>query len=832
MPGAASAATVTLPDLQVKVPTGNISIGTNPDTGHRQLQFTHITWDAGTGPFAIQPSYSASSDLSSFSQVLYNSPSPGAWTVDHRVQLGVDGIFEPPSDYRYPLTRFSLDSVGPGGANGSVLRVSPKVDYCITGDTYVGGVANTPETTSPPQSDCAGPNLLLGWSVGWGDQYDQTDNGQPIDLTGVANGTYVLHAVVDPQHVFTESDRNNDVTDTTITISNDQVTVLSQSHPRVVPPTVSVTSPASGVSVHGTVTLEASATATAPSAVSAVQYLLDGVALGPKITVAPFRFAWASGPNAGTHSVSAQVFDTSGSVATATPITVHVTRTTPAGLGVDALVTSNGHGVVRAVGLTTSSAPETIVALCALDGPSGARQWVTVSGAGLAWHLARRSNAQAGDAEIWTATSSKLLSRSTVISTPHVGGYAQKLTVMAYAHAAGPASTGASSAAVGAPIVRLVTKFAGSIVVAVGSDWDHAIARTPALGQTIWRQWVDAGDGDTFWVQGPPSTTSSIGARVAVSDSAPATDRYDMVSVEVRAASQPAPSVAIASPAPGEVVSGRSPVAIAVRDGFTLRSLRISVDGRRSTAAVRGAQFWSTTIGTSAITNGRHVIVASGTDSLGRTMSSSVVVLVANPRPAMTCFVLSAIKSAGGLRRATLRALRVSAPGERLVAIVRGAPGIHPPVITSWPRFPWRLLVSSSGPAGSVSAFSASAPAHEGTVAVTAVGAGAVALTVFAIEGTGPIGSVASRSSATGGTLAMRTREPTSLILAAGVSARYRVPFGWVSLSSVPVGAVTSWVQYTNVPVRSAGTNVLATQASRARGPWAAIVVELPGDDG
>ena len=76
-----SATAITLPDLQVLVPTDAISIGTNPSTGHRQLQFTHVTWDAGTGPFAIQPAYDAASGLSSFRQVLYRSAGPGRWAA-------------------------------------------------------------------------------------------------------------------------------------------------------------------------------------------------------------------------------------------------------------------------------------------------------------------------------------------------------------------------------------------------------------------------------------------------------------------------------------------------------------------------------------------------------------------------------------------------------------------------------------------------------------------------------------------------------------------------------------------------------------------------------
>ncbi len=57
------------------------------------------------------------------------------------------------------------------------------------------------------------------------------------------------------------------------------------------------------------------------------------------------------------------------------------------------------------------------------DGPSGAgRQTVTVSGGGLTWTLVKRSNAQSGDAEIWTAQAANTLTNVTVTSTPATGG--------------------------------------------------------------------------------------------------------------------------------------------------------------------------------------------------------------------------------------------------------------------------------------------------------------------------------------------------------------------------------------------------------------------------
>ena len=69
---------VTMPDMQIKVPTNAISIGTNSGTGHRQLQFTHITWDAGTGPFEIDPMYNSSTGTATFTQAIYRSTSPGS----------------------------------------------------------------------------------------------------------------------------------------------------------------------------------------------------------------------------------------------------------------------------------------------------------------------------------------------------------------------------------------------------------------------------------------------------------------------------------------------------------------------------------------------------------------------------------------------------------------------------------------------------------------------------------------------------------------------------------------------------------------------------------
>lgn len=324
------ASNLTLPDMEIKVPTTAISIGTNPGNGDRQLQFTHITWDAGTGPFEIDPSYNSKTGVATFTQALYQSPSPGVWKLDHSVPVAATGVFHPPSDYQFPLTKFTLNNVNPDGSIGSVVATSPKTDYCITSDAYVGGVANTPNQSYIPQSNCTDPTKPLGWSVGWGDQYDQTDSGQPIDLTGIADGTYILRGVVDPTHVLTESDSTNNATDTLLQITGNTVSVISQTNPGTTPPTVSMTSPANGASVSGTVQLQASASAASPATVTSVQFLLDGQPLGSPVTTSPYTYNWTVGTTPlGSHTLSARVSDSNGNTATAAAVTVTVVASNP-----------------------------------------------------------------------------------------------------------------------------------------------------------------------------------------------------------------------------------------------------------------------------------------------------------------------------------------------------------------------------------------------------------------------------------------------------------------------------------------------------------------------
>ncbi|MFQ4149914.1 Ig-like domain-containing protein [Arthrobacter sp. LAPM80] len=775
---ARAAAAVTLPDVRIQVPASLIAIGIDPATAHPVLRSTHITWDAGTSTFV--PSI---------------------------------GVFSPPSEYQFPLTRFTLNAVSPDGSIGSVVATSAKSDYCITGDNRVGGVANTPAQTFIPQSNCTDPSKPRGWSVGWGDQYDQTDAGQPIDLNGVPAGTYILRAIADPQYVPVDADSTNNVTDTTLAISGTQVTVLSQSNPGVTPPTVSLTQPAPNSVVGGTVTVSATAAATAPATIASVQFLLDGLPLGAPVTAAPYNFAWTVGSTPiSSHTLSARATDSAGNSGTATAVTVNVLPQ-PGTVSVDASVAAQGGGGAATPAFSTSVAGETLLAEVSTDGPTAAGQTATVSGAGLSWSLVKRANSVSGAAEIWTAKAPAILSNVVVTSKATQGGASQQLSVQAFINAAGVGASTAASAATGAPSLFLMATAAGSVVYAVGHDWDNATAHVPGTGQALINQWLDTGSGDTYWVQSTTAATTAAGRTVAVNDTSPTTDQWNLAAVEVTLAGTTPPpvdtvppTVAIINPTAGQVVSGQISVAANASDNVGAASFQFLLDGKALGAASTAPPYalaWDTTTATA----GTHALSAVATDPSGNTgTAATVTVTVQNPGPPMTCFVLQTQTSVHG--RGTLKA----------------------------PSFK-TAMAGSYAQSGDAEVWQASAPAILGAATITSALSSAgysQNLAVAAFEGAKGIGAIATGSATTGA-------PHVNVTTTAAASPVFGVGHDWDNAvtRTLPTGFVmsnqyldnssgdTAWAEYTNQITGAAGTIVSIGATAPTTDQWNMVGVEL-----
>ena len=236
------------------------------------------------------------------------------------------------------------------------------------------------------------------------------------------------------------------------------------------------------------------------------------------------------------YTYSMKAFDAAGNLSLLTAFqSVTVSPAPPVlTIAIDATVFRDTQDTMATPAFSTTTTSDLLVAFVAYDGPARpTSQTATVTGAGLTWTLVKRSNAQWGTSEIWSAKATTKLTNVTVTSRPAVTGFHGSLTVIAFRNASGTGVAGQASAATGAPDISLPGIGTGNWVFAVGNDWDGATARTPVAGQTIVHQRVDTSVGDTFWVQSTATPSTSTGP-VTIHDNAPANHQWNYAAVEIK----------------------------------------------------------------------------------------------------------------------------------------------------------------------------------------------------------------------------------------------------------------------------------------------------------
>jgi hypothetical protein len=110
----------------------------------------------------------------------------------------------------HELARFELRRVEADGSLGPVVRVGPKLNYCLR-DLEL----TRPGRRSPSSRHYPGCNqnpyrnrVTLGTSVGWSDIYPAPYNQQWIQVGGL-RGCFAFEMIVDPQHLLYESNEDD-----------------------------------------------------------------------------------------------------------------------------------------------------------------------------------------------------------------------------------------------------------------------------------------------------------------------------------------------------------------------------------------------------------------------------------------------------------------------------------------------------------------------------------------------------------------------------------------------------------------------------------------------
>jgi hypothetical protein len=110
----------------------------------------------------------------------------------------------------HQLARFELRRASPDGELGRVVRVGPKLNYCLRDLERTRPGRRSPATRRYPgcSQDPYRKRVTLGTSVGWSDIYPASYDQQWIDVTGL-RGCFAFAMTVDPQQLLFESNEGD-----------------------------------------------------------------------------------------------------------------------------------------------------------------------------------------------------------------------------------------------------------------------------------------------------------------------------------------------------------------------------------------------------------------------------------------------------------------------------------------------------------------------------------------------------------------------------------------------------------------------------------------------
>jgi hypothetical protein len=111
----------------------------------------------------------------------------------------------------YNAARFELWRVDADGARTRLVRIGPKVAYCLRDLVHTRpGLRRSPRVAQYPacSNNSRAQHVTLGTSVGWADVYPPTYPEQWIDVTGL-RGCFAYAHIADPNNRLYESNEDN-----------------------------------------------------------------------------------------------------------------------------------------------------------------------------------------------------------------------------------------------------------------------------------------------------------------------------------------------------------------------------------------------------------------------------------------------------------------------------------------------------------------------------------------------------------------------------------------------------------------------------------------------
>ena len=350
--------------------------------------------------------------------------------------------------------------------------------------------------------------------------------------------------------------------------------------PDTTPPTVSMTAPASGASISGSVPV--SATAADNVGVVGVQFLLDGAVLGAEVLQAPYTTTWntTAATNA-SHVLTAVARDAAGNKTTSAAVTVTV-----------------GNVAAPPPGCVTSNAT--------------------------AWqNSALASQSSAFTANFDATPSMAKMDGVTGLSLGAATGWTSPAVIVRFNN------TGTIDARNGAAYAA-----ASPIPYVAGSAYHFRMAVNPAAH--TYSAWITPPGGaetplaSNYGFRTEQAAVASLNNLTLYADAG----THQVCNLALSAAAPPPPdttppTVSITAPVSGATLSGSVPVSGTAADNVGVVGVQFMLDGAALGAEVLAAPYTTTWVTTSA-TNASHALTAVARDAAGNKTTSAAVTVTVN----------------------------------------------------------------------------------------------------------------------------------------------------------------------------------------------------------
>ena len=360
-------------------------------------------------------------------------------------------------------------------------------------------------------------------------------------------------------------------------------------------PSVSITSPAPGATLSGTVPI----TTSVSSNTRDVQFMVDGNNSGSTVTTAPFSFSLNTTTlTNGSHSLAAVASTSSGRSTTSAIVTITVNNSSAPSISITSPL--SGANVSGTVAVSTSVSSNVTSVQFKVDGAnSGAA--VTSAPFGFSLNTTALSNGSHSLSAVATNSANQTATSASVTITVN-NSSAPSISITSPASGATVSGTVAVSTSVSSNTTSVQFKVDGANAGAAVTSAPFSLSLN--------------------------TTTLSNGSHslsAVATNSASQTATSATVTITVNNSS--APTISITSPASGATVSGTVSVTTSVSSNTT--SVQFMVDGTNSGAAVTSAPF-RLSLNTKTLSNGSHSLTATASNSAAQTATSSAIAIIVN----------------------------------------------------------------------------------------------------------------------------------------------------------------------------------------------------------